>query len=110
MGSLFSPAGGKPSRDVLQRAEGVPWPGASTGWSVVCAASGCRFPLAGVVWWTECQPENCKVAGSIPRQGTCLGGGPGPQLGACERQLSMYLLHIDVSLPLLLFPSPSLKK
>ena len=31
---------------------------------------------AGVVQWTECQPGNCEVAGSIPSQGTCLGCGP----------------------------------
>ena len=42
--------------------------------------------LAGVAWWIEYQPVNRKVAGSIPSQGTCLGHGPRPQLGACERQ------------------------
>ena len=26
--------------------------------------------LAGVAQWTECEPENQKVAGSIPSQGT----------------------------------------
>ena len=55
--------------------------------------------LAGVAWWIECQPENQKVTGSIPSQGTCPGCGPGPQWGAHERQL-----HIDVSPSL----SPSL--
>ena len=34
--------------------------------------------LAGVAQWTECRPVNRKVAGSIPRQGICLGCGPGP--------------------------------
>ena len=48
--------------------------------------------LAGVAQWIECQPANQKVAGLIPSQGTCLGCGPGAQLGACERQ------RIDVSL------------
>ena len=58
------------------------------------------FPvLAGVAPWSERWPENQRVAGSIPGQGTCLDCGQGPQLGACERQP-----HIDVSLPL----SPSL--
>ena len=36
-------------------------------------------------------PEKQKVTSSIPDQGTCLGCGPGPWLGVCERQL------IDVS-------------
>ena len=59
--------------------------------------------MAGMVPWTECRPENQRVAGSIPSQGTCLGFRPGPQLGACERQP-----HIDVSLPLFVLPFPSL--
>ena len=49
---------------------------------------------------------NQKVAGSTPGQSTCLGCGPGPNVGGCERQLInvidvMFLLHndhIDVSL------------
>ena len=51
--------------------------------------------LAGVVQWIEYQPANQKAARLIPSQGTCLGCGPGPWLGACERQL-----QVDVSLPL----------
>ena len=43
---------------------------------------------------------NQRVAGSIPSQGTCLGCGPGPQWGPCERQP-----HIDISL-LFSLPSP----
>ena len=35
--------------------------------------------LAGVAQWSEHQPANQKVIGSIPSQGTCLGYGPGPQ-------------------------------
>ena len=38
---------------------------------------------------------NQRVTGSIPGQGTCLGCGPGPHLGAHERQP-----HINVPLPL----------
>ena len=57
------------------------------------------FALAGVGQWTERQPANQGVTGSIPSQGTCLGCRPCPQLGAHERQP-----HIDISLPL----SPSL--
>ena len=34
---------------------------------------------AWLVW-----PANHKVAGSTASQGTCLGCGPGPQLGACK--------------------------
>ena len=58
--------------------------------------------LAGVAQWIELWPANKKVAGWIPSQGTCLGCGPGPQKGVCERQP-----HIDVSLPLFLLPFPS---
>ena len=50
------------------------------------------FALAGVAQWIECRPANQRVAGSIPSQDTCLGCGPGPQLGACKKQ------PIDVSL------------
>ena len=37
--------------------------------------------LAGVAQWTECPPENQRVAGSIRGQGTCLGCRPGPWWG-----------------------------
>ena len=47
-------------------------------------------------------PANQRFAGSIPSPGTCLGCGPGPQYGACEKQ------RIDVSLAHPCFPpSPS---
>ena len=55
--------------------------------------------LAGVAQWIESGPANQRVASSIPRQDTCLGCRPDPQLGVCKGQP-----HIDVSLPL----SPSL--
>ena len=55
--------------------------------------------LAGVAQWIEHWPVNQRVSSSIPSQGTCLGGRPGPQLRACERQP-----HIGV--PLLLFLPP----
>ena len=48
--------------------------------------------LAGVAQGTERRPVNWKVVSSIPDQGTCLGCGPGPLMGACERQ------PVDVSL------------
>ena len=52
--------------------------------------------------WIECGPMNQRVTGSIPSQGTCLGHGPGPQQGACQRQP-----QVNVSLP---FSFPSLQK
>ena len=52
--------------------------------------------MGGVAQWVRCQPVNQNVTGLIPGQGTCLGCGPGPLLGACERQ------KIDVSLLLAL--------
>ena len=58
-----------------------------------------KVVLFGVAQWIECWPENQRVTGSIPNQGTCLGCGPGPQMGMHERQP-----HIDVSLPLFLLP------
>ena len=48
----------------------------------------------------ELRPANLKVTGSIPRQGTCLGCGPGTLLGACEKQLIDVSLLLSVSLPL----------
>ena len=59
--------------------------------------------LAGVAQWIEYRPANQRVTDSIPSQGTCLGCGPGPQVGAREGQP-----HIDVFLPLFLLPFPSL--
>ena len=56
--------------------------------------------LVGVAQWIECQPVNLKVASLIPSQGTCLGCGPGPQLGVCKRQ------PIDISLLSFSFLSP----
>ena len=52
--------------------------------------------LAGVAQWIQCQPENQRVAGLIPSQGTCLGFEPGPHLGARESQP---LAHQCFSLP-----------
>ena len=61
--------------------------------------------LADVTQWTEGQPVNQSVAHSIPSQPICLGWGPGPQWGGCERQL-----QIDISLPPFVPPFPSLYK
>ena len=38
-----------------------------------------RVAPAGVAQWIECQPVNQRATSSIPGQGTCVGGGPGPQ-------------------------------
>ena len=62
---------------------------------------GASEGLAGVAQWIEHQPVNQKVTGLIPGQGTCLGCGPGSQLGASERQ------PINVSLPLFLCKNKS---
>ena len=66
-------------------------------------ACSIQVALAAVAQWIEPEPANQRVAGSIPSQGTGLGCGPCPQLGAHERQP-----HIDVSLPLFLPPVPPL--
>ena len=56
--------------------------------------------LAGMVQCSECQPANQKVAGSILSQGTCLGFGPGPQLGGCEKQPIDVISHTSMFLSL----------
>ena len=38
-----------------------------------------ELALAGVAQWIECWPQNQRVAGLIPSQGTCLGCRPRPQ-------------------------------
>ena len=60
--------------------------------------------LAGVAQWIDRWTVKQRVTCSIPSQGTCLGCGPGPQWGACERQP-----RIDISLPLFLSSFPILK-
>ena len=51
--------------------------------------------LTGVAHWVGHHPANQKDAYLIPSQGTCLGCGPAPQLGVCERQLiSVSLAHL----------------
>ena len=72
----------------------------------VCISFLLKFPLApvGEAQWIESQPAKQRVAGSFPSQGTCLGCGPDPQWGTCERQP-----HIDASLPFSLSLPLSLK-
>ena len=42
--------------------------------------------LAGVAQWIECLPANQSITGLIPGPDQeCLGCGPGPQEGVCER-------------------------
>ena len=55
--------------------------------------------LAGVAQWTEHQPVDQRVAGSIPRQGTCLGCGPGPWLGMGEAADRLTSLSLSFYLP-----------
>ena len=55
--------------------------------------------LAGVAQWIECWPVNQRVAGSIPRRGTCLSFRSGPQCEPVRSNQWMYILHINVSLP-----------
>ena len=63
--------------------------------------------LAGVTQWIESQPAKQRITGSILSQGTCLGCGPDPWLGPCERQVTyVSLIHrcfspsVSPSLPL----------
>ena len=66
--------------------------------------------LAGVAQWIEHQPVNQSVTGSIPSQGTWLGCGLVPQLGAWERELiNVFLTHWCFFLPLSLSLTLSLK-
>ena len=46
--------------------------------------------LAGVVQWIEHRPSNQRVVSSIPSQGTCLGCGPGPQLGGGAQEANTH--------------------
>ena len=61
-----------------------------------------NFTLTGVAQWVGHRLEKGKVTGSVPGWGTCLGCGPGPQMGTWERQST------DVSLCFSLSPSPFL--
>ena len=47
----------------------------------------CTSALTSVAQWIERWPVDQKAASWIPSQDACLGCRPGPQLGACERQL-----------------------
>ena len=65
--------------------------------------TSCVLALTAVAQWVGQRLANQKVTISIPSQAACLGFGPGPHLGARERQP-----HIDVSLtPPCLSLSPS---
>ena len=57
------------------------------------------FSLVGVAQWTGHGPAIQRSLVRFPVQGTWLGCGTGPQQKTCERQS-----HIDVYLPLFLFP------
>ena len=62
--------------------------------------------LTGVAQWIECWPANrCQFES---QSGHSLGCGPGPQLGACERQ-QIDISCTNISLPLSPFLPLSLK-
>ena len=66
--------------------------------------------LTSMAQWVEHCPEKQRVAASTPSRGTCLGCGPGSQLGACERQLiNVSLVHRCFFLSLSPSLPPSLK-
>ena len=80
-------------------------------WGLIISYQKMCDALADVAQWIERRPVNWKVAGSISSKGTCLGCGPGSQLGAwsdASRDWSMFLSHISVSLLLFLPPLPPL--
>ena len=60
--------------------------------------------LTGVAELVGCHPTKQGVAGWIPGQGTCLGCGPGPQLGcvreATDQSFSHTLMFLSLSFPL----------
>ena len=64
----------------------------------ICSKSHSMGALAGVTQWIEQWPASPRVTGSIPSQDTCLGCGPGPQLGVPD----MLPIHISLLLFLLL--------
>ena len=64
--------------------------------------------LADVARWTECRPANWKVAGSICSRAHAWVAAQVPSWGPARGSQSMYLSHIDISLPLFLPPFPSL--
>ena len=60
------------------------------------------FALVGVVWWTEHQPENQKVANWIPSQGThaCVAGQAPPPNRGVREATSLRFSHTSVFLSL----------
>ena len=70
---------------------------------VLLKAIDCPGWCGSVDWALACEPQGHWL---IPSQGTCLGCGPGPQLGAYERQqIYVSLTHLFLSLFLSPFPS-----
>ena len=57
----------------------------------------CGSALAGGAQWIE--SVNQRVADWIPSQGTCLGCGPGPQLGSTRGNHTLMFLSFCSSLP-----------
>ena len=58
-----------------------------------------KSALAGVAQWTEHQPVNQRVVGSIPNQGTCLGWDQVPSWGCVRGNHTLMFLSLSFSLP-----------
>ena len=58
-----------------------------------------ELALAGVAQWSDCWSAKQRVASLIPSQGTCLGCGPGAQLGAFPEATTHWCFSPSFSLP-----------
>ena len=66
--------------------------------------------LAGVAQWIECQSANQRVASSIPSQGTCMGGRPGPYRRCRRGNYTLLFFPLSLSFPLSLKINKIFKK
>ena len=65
-----------------------------------CSYSIMILALTGVAQWIECWPENRKIAGSIPSQGTCLPADNIPSWGCARDTDRCFSPFVFPSLPL----------
>ena len=63
-----------------------------------------KIALVGVAQWIECQSKNQRVISSVPSQRISWILGQIPSGEHVRGNRSMYLSHIDISLPLFLPP------
>ena len=56
--------------------------------------------LAGMAQWIECGPVDQRLPVGFPVQGTCLGYGPGSQLGEARGNHTRFSPSVSLSLPL----------